>query len=78
MIGLTFFTDIFNDIHGGPGLNTIFNQNVQYAVLIGSFIVSVVTFMGALSMILALSKWLSRKGDSGHNKYGPDPRIQTK
>ena len=75
MVGLNFFTNIFNDIEGRPTLNTNFNQNVQYAVLIGSFIASVITFMGAFTIILALCKWLSRKGDSGDNKYGPDPRL---
>ncbi|MCH2508396.1 MAG: DUF805 domain-containing protein [Dehalococcoidia bacterium] len=45
MVGLNFFTNIFNDIEGRPTLNTNFNQNVQYAVLIGSFIASVITFM---------------------------------
>ena len=75
MVGLNFFTDIFNDIEGRPTLNTNFNQNVQYAVLIGSFIASVITFMGAFTIILALCKWLSRKGDYGDNKYGQDPRL---
>ena len=75
MVGLNFFTNIFNDIEGRPTLNTNFNQNVQYAVLIGSFIASVITFMGAFTIILALCKWLSRKGDYGDNKYGPDPRL---
>ena len=75
MVGLNFFTNILNDIEGRPTLNTNFNQNVQYAVLIGSFIASVITFMGAFTIILALCKWLSRKGDYGDNKYGQDPRL---
>ena len=41
------------------------------------FLLSATASVGAIALIVVWVVWLVRKGDSGPNKYGPDPRQAT-
>ena len=54
-------------------LTTVFGIGIG-----GLFLLAAASFLAAIALTVWFLIWLVRQGETGPNKYGPDPRIMPK